>query len=159
MAETNPSSVNGNAPVILLAVFASIFLLDWAQAVFIPLVLGLIVSYALAPVVDRLERFRIPRGLSAAVLLLAFVGGVGATVFSLRDEAVSLVETLPAAVQKMQESVRKEFAGQGKTITEGGGGGPGDRARHRRMPLPPRRRPASRACRSKNPSSMSGNIS
>ena len=138
MAETNPSSAPGNtsaetgetveiaqirgpgaprnAPLILLAVFASIFFLDWAQAVFIPLALGLIVSYALAPVVDRLEKFRIPRGLSAAVLLLAFVGGVGATAFSLRDEAVSLVEKLPAAVQKMQQSVRKEFAGPGETI-------------------------------------------
>ena len=105
-----------NAPLILLAVFASIFILDWAQAVFIPLALGLIVSYALAPVVDRLEKFRIPRGLSAAVLLLAFVVGVGATAFSLRDEAVSLVEKLPAAVQKMQQSVRKEFAGPGETI-------------------------------------------
>ena len=93
MAETNPSSVNGKAQLILLAVFASIFILDWAQAVFIPLVLGLLVSYGLAPVVDRLEKLRIPRGLSAAVLLLAFVGGVGATAFSLRDEAVSLVET------------------------------------------------------------------
>ena len=116
MAETNPSSVNGKAPLILLAVFATIFTLDWAQAVFIPLLLGLTVSYALAPVVDRLERFRIPRGLSAAVLLLAFVGGVGATAFSLRDEAVSLVEKLPAAVQKMQASVRKEFAGPGETF-------------------------------------------
>ena len=105
-----------NAPLILLAVFASIFILDWAQAVFIPLALGLIVSYALAPVVDRLEKFRIPRGLSAAVLLLAFVIGVVATAFSLRDEAVSLVEKLPAAVQKMQQSVRKEFAGPGETI-------------------------------------------
>ncbi len=140
MAETNTSSAPGNtsaetgetveiaqirgpgaprnAPLILLAVFASIFILDWAQAVFIPLVLGLVVSYALAPVVDRLEKLRIPRGLSAAVLLLAFVGGVGATAFSLRDEAVSLIETLPEAVQKMQQSVRKEFAGQGETITK-----------------------------------------
>ena len=132
MAETNPAEIGEtveiaqirapgvprSAPLILLAVFASIFILDWAQAVFIPLVLGLVVSYALAPLVDRLERFRIPRGLSAAVLLLAFVGGVGATAFSLRDEAVSLIETLPEAVQKMQQSVRKEFAGQGETIAK-----------------------------------------
>jgi predicted PurR-regulated permease PerM len=116
VAEPGGPGAPRNAPLILLAVFASIFILDWAQAVFIPLVLGLLVSYALAPVVDGLEKFRIPRGLSAAVLLLAFVIGVGATVFSLRDEAVSLVEKLPEAVQKMQESVRKEFAGQGKTI-------------------------------------------
>ena len=105
-----------NAPLILLAIFATIFVLEWAQAVFIPLFLGLLVSYAFAPVVDRLERRSIPRGLSAAVLLLAFVGGLGAAAYALRDEATSLIETLPEAVQKIQQSMQKEFAGQGETI-------------------------------------------
>ena len=66
-----------NAPLILLAVFATIFVLEWAQAVLIPLVLALVVSYALNPLVDRLERIAVPRGLSAAVLLLAIVLGAG----------------------------------------------------------------------------------
>src|SRR5688572_20825809 len=93
-----------NAPLILLAIFATIFVLEWAQAVFIPLFLGLIVSYGLAPVVDRLERHAVPRGLSAAVLLLAIVAGLGASAYALRDEAASLIETLPEAVQKIQQS-------------------------------------------------------
>jgi len=78
-----------NVPLILLTIFASIFILDWAQPVLVPLVLGLILSYALSPVVDRLEKYSIPRALSAAVLLLAIVGGVGATAVSLQDEAVA----------------------------------------------------------------------
>lgn len=105
-----------NGPLILLAIFASIFILDWAQPVLVPLALGLIVSYALSPVVDRLERLAIPRALSAAVLLLAIVGGVGATAVSLQDEAVSLIETLPEAVEKIQRSVRKEMGGSRGTI-------------------------------------------
>jgi predicted PurR-regulated permease PerM len=105
-----------NVPLILLAIFATIFILDWAQAVLIPLVLGLIVSYALAPVVDRLERHAIPRALSAAVLLLAIVGGVAAAAISLRDEAVSLIETLPEAVQKIQTAVKKEWGASEETI-------------------------------------------
>ena len=91
-------------PLVLLAVFAGIFVLEWAQAVFIPLVLALIVSYALAPVVDRLERLAIPRALSAGVLLLAIVVGAGAAAWSLRDEAVDLIDTLPEAVQKIREA-------------------------------------------------------
>ncbi len=105
-----------NVPLVLLAVFAAIFLLRWAQAVFIPLVLSLILSYALAPVVDRLERFSIPRALSAAILLLALVAGAGAGALSLRDEAVSLIDTLPGAVQKIERSVRREMSGPGETI-------------------------------------------
>ena len=105
-----------NPPLILLAVLATIFALDWAQPVLVPLVLGLIVSYALAPVVDRLERNSIPRGLSAALLLLSIVGGIGAAAVSLQDEAVSLIETLPVAVKKFQQAARVEWDGSRDTI-------------------------------------------
>jgi len=105
-----------NTPLILLAVFATIFVLHWAQAVFIPLVIALIVSYALAPLVDRLERLAVPRALSAAVLLLAIVGGAGVAAWSLRDEASSLLDTLPEALQEMQQAARREFAGPGEAI-------------------------------------------
>jgi predicted PurR-regulated permease PerM len=105
-----------NVPLVLLALFATIFFLEWAQAVVIPLVLALIIGYALGPLVDRLERLAVPRALSAAVLLLVIVGGIGATIWSLRDEAGSLVDTLPEAVSKMQQAARKEFAGPGTAI-------------------------------------------
>jgi predicted PurR-regulated permease PerM len=112
--------VNGanhrSAPLILLAVFATIFVLEWAQAVFIPLVLALIVSYALSPLVDRLERVAVPRGISAAVLLLAIIVGAGWAAWSLRDEAGSVIDTLPEAVQKFKDAASKEFAGPGKAI-------------------------------------------
>lgn len=105
-----------NVALILLGVFATIFVLDWAEAFFIPLVLAVVVSYALGPVVDRLERLAIPRALSAAVLLLTIVGGAAAGAWSLRDEAMSLINTLPEAVQKIQVAARKEFAGPGTAI-------------------------------------------
>src|SRR5262245_53758484 len=104
------------APLVLLAVFVSIFVLKWAQAVFIPLFLALIVAYALGPVVDWFERMRIPRWLSAGALLLAFVLGVGWGAWSLRDEAVDLIDTLPEAVQEFQDAARKEFAGSNKAF-------------------------------------------
>ncbi len=105
-----------NAPLFLLTIFASIFIMDWAQPVLIPLVLGLIVSYGLSPVVDHLEKFAIPPALSAAVLLLAIIGGVGVTAVSLQDEAVSLIETLPEAVKKIQLSVREKLGDSGDTF-------------------------------------------
>jgi predicted PurR-regulated permease PerM len=105
-----------NVPLILLAIFATIFVIDWAQPVLIPLVLGLIISYALAPIVDRLEKHGIPRALSAGLLLLTIVVGVAATVISLRDEAVNLIETLPEAVEKIQAAAKKDWSGSGATI-------------------------------------------
>lgn len=105
-----------SVPLILLTIFAAIFILDWAQPVLIPLILGLIVSHALSPVVDRFEKHAIPRGISAAVLLLAIAGGVVATAISLQDEAVGLIQTLPEAVEKIQRSVREDWGGSGTTI-------------------------------------------
>ena len=42
----------------VLAVLATVFMLRWASEVFIPLMMGILCSYALSPVVDRLERLR-----------------------------------------------------------------------------------------------------
>ena len=44
-----------NVALIIIAVLASAFALQWAKAVFIPLLLGVMLSYALTPVVDRLS--------------------------------------------------------------------------------------------------------
>jgi predicted PurR-regulated permease PerM len=103
-------------PLILLAVFATLFVLKWAQPVFIPLFLALIVAYALGPLVDWFERARIPRWFSALALLLTIVLGLGTAAWSLRDEAVDLIDTLPEAVEKFREAARREFAGPGRAI-------------------------------------------
>ena len=42
--------------LIVLALLAGIFMLSWAQAVLVPLLLGLTFSYALTPLVNRVER-------------------------------------------------------------------------------------------------------
>ena len=92
--------------LIVLATLASVFALRWAEAVFIPVMVGLLFSYALSPIVDWLQRRRIPRVLSAALLVLGIVGSVGATMYSLSDDASKLVELLPTAAQKLRDSIR-----------------------------------------------------
>ncbi len=95
-------------PVALLAVLASIWMLHWAREVCIPLMLGVLISYALSPVVNRLQHWRIPRAVGAAVLLLGILGGVGSLAYSLGDEAASLIETLPDAAQNFRRTLRRE---------------------------------------------------
>jgi predicted PurR-regulated permease PerM len=92
--------------LVVLAVIAMLAVLRWAQAFFIPLMLGLMFSYALSPVVDALERWRIPRALSAAVLILGLLGGVGYSAYSFSDDANQLVGSLPDAAQKLRSAVR-----------------------------------------------------
>lgn len=92
--------------LVVLAGLAFLFVLHWAKAVFIPVMVGVLFSYALSPVVNWFEYKRIPRSLSAAVLLLAILGGIGTTAWSLSDEATQLVQALPAAAQKIREAAK-----------------------------------------------------
>ena len=92
----------------VLAVLAVVFVLNWASAIFIPLMLGAMISYALAPFVKQLHKWRIPRAIGAAVLLLGILGGAGSLVYSLSDDASKLIETLPDAVHKFRMARLKE---------------------------------------------------
>ncbi len=100
----------------LLAVFASIWMLRWAREVCIPIMLGLLISYALSPVVNRLQHWRIPRALGAAVLLLGILGGIGGLAYSLGDEAAALLETVPDAAQNFRRTLRREWLGSAGAI-------------------------------------------
>ena len=97
-----------NFPLALLVVLAMVFLLNWASAIFIPLMLGAIISYALAPSVNRMHKWRIPRAIGAAVLLLGLLGGAGTLVYSLSDDATKLIETLPDAAHKLHQARLKK---------------------------------------------------
>jgi predicted PurR-regulated permease PerM len=95
-----------NMSLVVLAGLAFLFVLHWAKAVFIPVMVGVLLSYAFSPVVNWFEARRVPRWLSAAVLLLSILGGIGGTAWSLGDEATQLVEALPAAAQKFRQAVK-----------------------------------------------------
>jgi predicted PurR-regulated permease PerM len=90
----------------VLALLACIYTLQWASAVFIPLLLGVMLSYALSPVVERLQRWHVPRAAGAAALLLGLVAGLGSVSYSLSDDAGALADSLPEAAQKLREAVQ-----------------------------------------------------
>ena len=100
----------------IIAVLAGLFVLHWARAVFVPFMLGLVFSYALSPIVNWLESRRIPRALGAGVLLLALMGILGTTAYSLSGEAVRLVDTLPAAAQKLMRTIKTQQGGKDSTL-------------------------------------------
>lgn len=95
-----------NLSLVLLAIFGGLFVLHWAKAVFIPLTIGLIFSYALSPLVNWMETHRVPRWLGSAIVLLSILGVIGTTVYRLSDEAAGLVESLPTAAQKFKKAIQ-----------------------------------------------------
>jgi len=99
-----------------LAVLAGIgilLFLRFAQSVFIPLTVGVLFSYALEPIVSWLRKWWIPRAVGAAVVLTLLVGGAGFGISTLVDDAVAVVEKLPAAAKKVRALVKRSDAGEG----------------------------------------------
>ena len=95
-----------SASLAVLAVLGCVFALHWAAAVFIPLMLSLMLTYALAPVVDKLQDWHLPRWIGAAIVLLGLAGALGWTGYRLSDSASELLDALPAAAQKLRQAVR-----------------------------------------------------
>ena len=96
-----------NLALVVIAVILSLYALQWAKAVVIPLLLGVIFSYALSPAIDRMERWRVPRAAAAGLLLAAILAGMGWGVASVSDDANALIETLPEVAQKLRKAVLK----------------------------------------------------
>lgn len=92
------------APTVLalLALLAALYL---ARGFVIPLLIGILASYALTPAVDWLRRFHVPRAAGAALVLLALVGGFSWMAVSLSDDAAAMVERLPEAARKLRQGL------------------------------------------------------
>ena len=103
--------------LVVLAALASLYVLHWAAAVFVPLLLGLMFSYALTPLVNRMVRMRVPRVLASALLVVGILGGIGALAYTLADDAGTLIEIIPEAAQKLRRSLEgHRSAGPASTI-------------------------------------------
>ena len=94
-----------SASMVVVASLLSLYALQWAAEIVIPVLMGLLFSYALTPVVDRLVRIGIPRALGAAVVMVALTGGLAWTTWSLSDQANSLITSLPDAAQKLRDTL------------------------------------------------------
>ena len=90
----------------IIAVLTSIFALQWAYPVIVPVLLGVMASYALTPVVDVLQRWRLPRALGAGLLLTGIVTTLGVGTWSMGDDASALVQSLPEVAQKLRQAVQ-----------------------------------------------------
>ena len=105
--------------VWLLALVAIVFLLRAASQLLIPIVLAVLLSYALEPVVAWMHRRRIPRVAGAGVLLAAILASAAWGAYSLRDDTVQAVEALPELARRTRELMSSQGASRaGQRVRE-----------------------------------------
>lgn len=106
-AQPQPAAASARTPLalVVLAVIALVAALYFARAFFVPLLIGILASYALRPVVDGLQAWRVPRVVAAALVLALLVGAGSWIVYALRNEAAAMIEKLPVAARKLRQSL------------------------------------------------------
>lgn len=88
--------------VILVAIIMVIAAARVAEPFLVPVVAGILLSYALRPLVTSLERLRLPRMAASMVVisvLIALLAGVG---YAIRDDVSAAVAELPGAARKLR---------------------------------------------------------
>jgi predicted PurR-regulated permease PerM len=92
---------SATAALWVLAVLAGAMFVRAASQLLIPIAIAVLISYALEPLVSRLQRARIPRLLGAALLLLALVGGAAWGMYSLRDDIGEAAAAIPEGTRRL----------------------------------------------------------
>ena len=92
--------------LILFNFAVVVVLLKWAELFFIPLTVGILLSYTLGPVVDFFVTWRMPRWLAANIAVLAFVALNSAIGYAVWWQAINLAESLPQTVERIGTELR-----------------------------------------------------
>jgi predicted PurR-regulated permease PerM len=90
-------------PLAYLFGILSVFL--WAKEFLLPLILAVLISFLLAPVVSRLERWRFPRAIAVLSVVAIVFAVIGLLCSTLSLEALDVVNALP----KYRENIRARW--------------------------------------------------
>jgi predicted PurR-regulated permease PerM len=103
------------AVALAMAIYLAMQLLWFAKELVLVAFLGVLFGLAVEAAVDRLERFRIPRGVGAALVVLTFFAlltGVGAWITpTIRKQSTELRTKIPEAVDRVEEWLKKRQSG------------------------------------------------
>ena len=103
------------ASALVVGFWLALKLLWFANQIVFICFLGVLFGLAVSAGVDRLQRFRIPRGVGAALIVFGFIGSlalfISLTAPVLRRQGVELRERLPQAVDKVENWVNERRQG------------------------------------------------
>jgi predicted PurR-regulated permease PerM len=96
--------------VWILAGLSVVFTLQWARALLVPVVCGVLASYVLEPIVMFLVVRGVARYVAAPIVVLAVIASLGASIYALHNQASALVAKLPRAAIELREALQQRRA-------------------------------------------------
>jgi predicted PurR-regulated permease PerM len=94
--------------LVVLASLAAIAVAKWAQAFLVPLTAGILIAYALKPIVSALERFHVHRIVGSVLVLAALSGIIVGAVGLARDNALAVLADLPDAARRLRVAAQQQ---------------------------------------------------
>ena len=122
-----PRSLAG--PLWILAICAAVAALRLGRELLVPVVQGILLALILSGIVERLHRYRIPRGLSAAVLVLLAALALGLAFHALAAPAREWLDSAPRVLRTIEQKTRPAqsvvrridaFAERARALSDGG---------------------------------------
>jgi len=92
---------------VIISVAVVLALCYVAKPVLIVLLVSVLLAFMLAPVVDGLQRVRVPRSLGAVVALLVLFAVLYGTIFFFYNRAIAFLNELPKYTERIREEVGK----------------------------------------------------
>src|SRR6185295_18682010 len=103
------------AAALVMAMYLGLQLVWFANQLVLVAFLGVLFGLAVEAGVDKLERFKIRRGVGAALIVITFFAlltGVGAWITpTIREQSVELRAKIPEAVDRMEQWLNKRQSG------------------------------------------------
>jgi predicted PurR-regulated permease PerM len=75
----------------------------WARPLLIPIVVGVLASYALDPIQRRLTSWGVPRAAAATLILVSVAAALGGAAIGLRNQVSTFAAQLPVVTQQVRQ--------------------------------------------------------
>jgi predicted PurR-regulated permease PerM len=118
MSEQPPRRRPSPLAVKLIAAFAVLAALYWGRTLIVPVLIGVLVSYALNPIVETLTRWRLPRTLASMLVVLGVLGLAATLTYQLSDETQAAIRGLPAVSKRLRTTVEQAVGRRNNVVQE-----------------------------------------
>jgi predicted PurR-regulated permease PerM len=90
----------------IVEALAILVMLWWAQAVLIPIVLSVLISYALEPLVARLGSWHVTRTFAVPLVMTMLLAVLGIGGYALSGETAAFIDRVPGAVHTVAQTIQ-----------------------------------------------------
>lgn len=102
----NPTDIRSVA-LTGLFLMALLYTLYFTREVTLPVTLALLINFLLRPIIQKLEKFRIPPSISAALVMLVMISILGGLIYGLAQPARAWLQRAPAMMGEVGEKLQK----------------------------------------------------